>query len=1057
MKQTIKRALSLALALALSVTILLPSAWAEGENEEPSITVFMTIYNQGVFAKDKDNQIMRQRSVAVYDTNHDGYYSLDEALVSVHTSYAQNEKSDYSFAYNESWGSYSVLKLWGVETSATGFYRNNQMTASVNEEYLSAGDQIVAFIYKDQETWSDRYSYFTENDKTVCANTEFELELKYSSIWGDTDSAQKAAPIGVYDEAGTYSVPAVFRGEKITDNFYMPTVSTDTDGKVKFSITEPGVYYVTAQHDSPNYITYTDTLGTVPNYLVPPLCTITVLSESNYANYEILEKAKTALTWKSMSSEPANAVTTAPDLPSTLSVDEKTVSVSWACDDSTYALSVSNYYGPWSAYVDRPASEDVSCTLTATLTYNAASETKTFPVTVKAEGVSDTKTAVVDYGTLLSAIAESYTTSSDPWTVMDMAAYNGSNVKSGYDSYASILGMELANAATKQSVSQAALDGVQPYQGYEMSTYPYLSLAYQAAGLDGTGDHSLSALKDAMVAYLNGSSYYSIDEMAPVIAALSSYYHSGDAAVITAVDKAIGWLSEQQNADGTFSNAGTPNSNTTAMAVIALSAIGIDAHTDSNFIKTSGNIRKSAVEGLLSFALTDCSGFGYKGNVTKNSLATEQSFRALVAYAKMKEKGSAYNIYLEAKNSTQAVSAPNITATVPVTETKPSEGKVTFTLVGDSTWISSTTVTLSNSVQTVGDVFETVLDSNHYTYIGLNSNYIRSITMPSGKTLAEFDGGKNSGWMYTVNGEFPQIGLNDCYLTNGDSVRFFYTYDYTVDSPAKPTETPVTTTTTVNSDGTITVTVTQGKETLDNVSGGVKVELSNKGGAGDVVVLVNKDGSETIVTKSLVEDETVYALLDGTCTVKIIDNAKDFSDISDTAWYADAVDFVSGHELYNGTGNGAFSPNAPMSRAMLATVLYRLESEPESASDILAGFNDGADVSAWAQEGLSWAVANKVLEGTDGNCLAPNETVTREQLAVIIYRYAKLCGMDMTVSASTDISGQGVSSWAETAMAWAVENGIIEGGTGGKLNPQGPASRAEVAAILQRLVAVMVK
>ena len=98
-----------------------------------------------------------------------------------------------------------------------------------------------------------------------------------------------------------------------------------------------------------------------------------------------------------------------------------------------------------------------------------------------------------------------------------------------------------------------------------------------------------------------------------------------------------------------------------------------------------------------------------------------------------------------------------------------------------------------------------------------------------------------------------------------------------------------------------------------------------------------------------------------------------------------------------------------------------------------------------------------MLEGTDGNCLASNETVTREQLAVIIYRYAKLCGMDMTVSASTDISGQGVSSWAETAMAWAVENGIIEGGTGGKLNPQGPASRAEVAAILQRLVAVMVK
>ena len=172
---------------------------------------------------------------------------------------------------------------------------------------------------------------------------------------------------------------------------------------------------------------------------------------------------------------------------------------------------------------------------------------------------------------------------------------------------------------------------------------------------------------------------------------------------------------------------------------------------------------------------------------------------------------------------------------------------------------------------------------------------------------------------------------------------------------------------------------------------------------------------------------------------------------------ADAVDFVSGHELYNGTGGGAFSPNQPMSRAMLATVLHRLESTPESAPDVLAGFHDGSAVSAWAQEGLSWAVANKVLEGADGNRLAVDSTITREQLATMVYRYAKLCGMDLTVSDAAAVGGQGVSSWAETAMAWAVENGIIEGKDGGTLAPQAAASRAEVAAILQRLVAVMVK
>ena len=301
--------------------------------------------------------------------------------------------------------------------------------------------------------------------------------------------------------------------------------------------------------------------------------------------------------------------------------------------------------------------------------------------------------------------------------------------------------------------------------------------------------------------------------------------------------------------------------------------------------------------------------------------------------------------------------------------------------------------------------------------------------------------------------------MTDYKVSGGDSVLWYYTTDWAADPDAghyQPAEEQVTTTTTVNRDGTVTVTVKKGKETLDTVRGGVQVKLPNRDGLGDVVVLVDEKGRETVVTKSLVDGKTAYALLPGTCTVKIVDNGKDFLDVHESAWYAGAVEFVSGHDLYNGTGAGLFSPNTVMSRAMLASVLYRLESTPEAAEHLLDGFADGTAVAAWAREGMSWAVEEKILQGTDGGRLAADAPITREQLAVMVYRYARACGMDIKVSAAADLSAQGVSSWAETAMAWAVDKGILEGKDGGRLAPRDPASRAEVAAILQRLVAEMV-
>lgn len=547
----------------------------------------------------------------------------------------------------------------------------------------------------------------------------------------------------------------------------------------------------------------------------------------------------------------------------------------------------------------------------------------------------------------------------------------------------------------------------------------------------------------------------SIQATANMITGLSFYYGT-NAGAKAAIDKAVAYLSEQQKNDGTFDAYGSgSDADSCANVVMALAAVGINPHTDERFIKNSN----SALDGLLSFALQGGNGFGYQDNITKNDYATEEGFRALIAAEQVLKTGKAYNIYDFSANQ---VAPGRATGTGEVE--KPIEPDtertitVSFALKSDTNyWVSPKSVTVKEG-STVYHVFTAALENTGITYEGAETGYVTSMTK-DGKTLGEFTNGANSGWLYKVNGKLPDVGMTDYKVSGGDSVLWYYTTDWTADPDAghyQPAEEQVTTTTTVNRDGTVTVTVKKGKETLDTVRGGVQVKLPNRDGLGDVVVLVDEKGRETVVTKSLVDGKTAYALLPGTCTVKIVDNGKDFLDVHESAWYAGAVDFVSGHDLYNGTGAGLFSPDTVMSRAMLAAVLYRLESTPEAAEHLLDAYADGTAVAAWAREGMSWAVEEKILQGTDGGRLAADAPITREQLAVMVYRYARACGMDIKVSAAADLSAQGVSSWAETAMAWAVDKGILEGKDGGRLAPRDPASRAEVAAILQRLVAEMV-
>lgn len=174
-----------------------------------------------------------------------------------------------------------------------------------------------------------------------------------------------------------------------------------------------------------------------------------------------------------------------------------------------------------------------------------------------------------------------------------------------------------------------------------------------------------------------------------------------------------------------------------------------------------------------------------------------------------------------------------------------------------------------------------------------------------------------------------------------------------------------------------------------------------------------------------------------------------FSDVKKGDWYYDAVAYAYRNKLFNGTGEG-FSPNQPMTRAMLVTVLYRTVLPEISELE-----NPFSDVSAgnWYTESIVWAAGNGLVQGVSNSMFAPDVSITREQLAVILYRYASLCGYEVEVkNENLSYSDAGsIADYAQEAMSFAVDAGVLKG-TGGNLEPKREATRAEVATMLMRFL-----
>jgi len=175
------------------------------------------------------------------------------------------------------------------------------------------------------------------------------------------------------------------------------------------------------------------------------------------------------------------------------------------------------------------------------------------------------------------------------------------------------------------------------------------------------------------------------------------------------------------------------------------------------------------------------------------------------------------------------------------------------------------------------------------------------------------------------------------------------------------------------------------------------------------------------------------------------ENSLPFTDVPRGAWYYDSVKDTYKAGLMDGTGDGLFSPETVTSRAMIAAILWRLESSPESKAPVR--FPD-CEKDTWYASGVAWASEAGVVKGYDTGSFGPDDPITREQLAVMLYRYAQTKGKGFVGSWMFRLDfadAAEVSSWASEAVHWCVMNQLLTGKDGNRLDPQGLASRAEAA------------
>lgn len=266
-------------------------------------------------------------------------------------------------------------------------------------------------------------------------------------------------------------------------------------------------------------------------------------------------------------------------------------------------------------------------------------------------------------------------------------------------------------------------------------------------------------------------------------------------------------------------------------------------------------------------------------------------------------------------------------------------------------------------------------------------------------------------------------------------------------------------------DGTVTTTDTAANgvkvKTVDHPGEDVTASVTIPGSVEEAVVTIPADvdyGMVAVDAKtgkvfklSIPTEDGMTVKLDASAELILVDDAKDFAD-TNNHWAEDAIDFVTARGLYNGTSATTFAPDGSMTRAMLAKVLHNLESNPDfTAQKLFTDLPNGH----WAEDAIYWAAEKGIVGGYTNGAFGVDDAITREQLAVMLWRYAGCPESTHDLSRFEDIGN--ISSYALEALAWANEHGIVNGIGNNLISPQGQATRAQVATMLMRMVQATLK
>lgn len=642
--------------------------------------------------------------------------------------------------------------------------------------------------------------------------------------------------------------------------------------------------------------------------------------------------------------------------------------------------------------------------------------------------------------TLMDRIASTYAGKSGEWVVFDMAAYEklGFGKNTTYKSnYLNLTTNALAgNSALVTDRAKAEIilpllgvdsSKLTPYGGGEQYdnaallaamdfgtshyTAPWILLAEEAGQLKLT-DEQRSAMVKLLVDNQgdNGLFYYTwldqkyddADTTGTAMAALARFYET-DSDVKNLIDKAVAGLAEVQGADGSFGNI-----NTDAMVIMGLAAAGVNPSTDTRFIKNGISLGSA----VLNYVNDGNNGFVYSydtgdSGAKANALATEQGFRALIVLEQLK-KCDSFNVYtLESKGGAAEPVDKTVTAfeanakgeeDTDDTDDSGSGGtsqsetiSVPFTVsVPDGEWLSVTVSTKKNV--TVASVIKKAFATADITVVGVDKGYISAVTK-DGKTLSQLDMGPNSGWMYKVNGKIPDVGIDSYKLSDGDKLELFYTEDYTKE---------------------------YGTEGWHGSGSGRGNGVSGTTVTGNPATPSGEQGENP------------------------------FSDVNSGDWYYNYVVAMYSGKLMLGVSDNEFAPNDNLTRAMFVTILYRAAGSPAADKSNFADVADGE----WYAAAVAWAQANGIVNGETDTLFAPDGTITREQVAAIMFRYSTYGGAataaDADIGAYADFGS--MSDYAADGIRYVIATGIMTGKTDTTFNPLDNMTRAETAAVIARML-----